>query len=122
MTINPLLCGVAVTLALNAGVAALLYVSNCLRRADDPSTEQDRGIKLLTYFIGAAESIVFLVSFYQGRPELAGGWLAFKLATKWKGWQYIVQPATGGLSWKEREAIATRTTTRFLAGTACNIV
>jgi hypothetical protein len=80
---------------------------------------------LLTYAIGAAESIVFLASFHLGKPEFAGGWLAFKLATKWKAWQHIVQPSATSheaLSWSEREAIATKTTTRFLAGTACNIV
>lgn len=118
-TLQGLLWGGALTLVLNAGVAWLLWY------ADHPSPAlHPRGprIRLLAYVTGAAESLVFFASAVTGKPELAGGWLVFKLGTKWRAWQHIIEPGEGAPSWRDREAIATRTATRFLAGTACNLV
>jgi len=131
-TLFIVLGGVVVTLVLNVGVMGLLCLADYLRPSNDPTRSPwvtrspgHHGFMLLTYLIGAAESLVFFASVLGDMPTLAGGWLVLKLGTKWKAWQHIVQAGAPGyeaLAWPVREAIATKTASRFLAGTACNIV
>lgn len=45
-----------------------------------------------TRWIGFLETGLFYASFVLGKYELAGGWLAFKVASKWPAWQHIAQP------------------------------
>lgn len=41
------------------------------------------------WWLGFLERILFFAAFYIGKWEIAGGWLAFKLASKWESWKIV---------------------------------
>jgi hypothetical protein len=79
-------------------------------------------------WIGAAERAITLVSVSLDQSGLIGGWLAFKVAAKWEAWSNIVKvpveltPLTPIAWYKARNAIGTWVLTRFLLGTASNVL
>jgi len=84
----------------------------------------------LNKYIGFLESILFFFCFYIDKPELIGGWLTFKLASKWEVWNTIMKipekldddkiPQIEYIGAKNE--IAWFTLQRWLFGTLANIV
>jgi hypothetical protein len=109
--------GAVCAFLLNLGVVGMLWFTD--DRRDRPI--RAKGLGRLEYILGGAETLLFFVSAWTRRYELAGAWLIFKLGTKWNAWQHIVGLDTGA-QWKDRDARASWMTTRFLTGTLCNLV
>lgn len=109
--------GAVLSFLLNLVVVGMLWFTD--DRTNPPI--RAKGLRRLDYILGLAETLLFFVSAWTRRYELAGGWLIFKLGTKWTAWQNIVGLDTG-TPWKDRDARASWTATRFLTGTLCNLV
>jgi len=79
--------------------------------------------------LGMLESLLFFACFVQKAPEVAGGWLVFKLGCKWEVWKNIISvPETlekdgNALDYLiARNAWGTRILSRFLVGTLCAVM
>ncbi|MGE5216174.1 MAG: hypothetical protein ACM3SP_04120 [Chloroflexota bacterium] len=72
--------------------------------------------------LGLIERLLFFVTFYAASYPLAAGWLAFKVATKWYGWQHVARiPADDyKLMLKQRVDWANYLVGRSLNGTLYN--
>ena len=53
-------------------------------------TKADKGIASATW-LGTLERLAFLAAFWAEYPTIILGWLAFKVAAKWKVWEIVVQ-------------------------------
>jgi hypothetical protein len=84
----------------------------------------DRG----AMWLGRLERALFFFAFWMGAPELIGGWLLFKVATKWEAWQNIVKlpDQIEGLDpvdyLRYRHAWGMSIMQSFLAGTLANVL
>jgi hypothetical protein len=78
-------------------------------------------------FIGRIERFIFFVAFLIGAPVVVGGWLAFKVASKWNAWTNItaVPKQVEGLADLDaaigRRRWASHVLTTFLVGTGYNV-
>jgi hypothetical protein len=75
--------------------------------------------------LGFLERLLFFISAWaSGAYVLGGAWLAFKVASKWYGWQHIVKvpdkPDT--LTLDDRHRLGSWITSRFLLGTLYNML
>lgn len=77
--------------------------------------------------LGVLEQTLFFLSFWLAAYEIAGGWLAFKLASKWEGWQSIVKvpesapPGVSSLHYlAAKNRWASATVQRWLLGVLLN--
>ena len=80
-------------------------------------------------YLGYLERTILFLSLAIGKYEIAGGWLAFKLAAKWQSWDQVVQipqklsPLMDDVQFLHvRHIWGTRLLNTFLVGTAANIV
>lgn len=79
-------------------------------------------------WLGRLEAILFFISFWLGAYVLAGGWLAFKVASKWETWQSIMKVPEHLPSIDELDFFAARNQwgsnllQRWLIGTLANIL
>lgn len=48
-------------------------------------------------YLGFLERILFFVTVYLGNWEVAGGWLLFKLGSKWESWKIVGEPSKESL-------------------------
>lgn len=77
-------------------------------------------------WIGFFERMLFFASAYMGAWVIAGGWLAFKLASKWESWKVVGETAGSGLGRSPMDFIlarrqwATLGYVSFLVGTLAN--
>jgi len=82
----------------------------------------------LNRIIGYAETISYFLVFSLEKPELIGGWLAFKVASKWQAWSTIIRlpekiGETKVLSYIEaKNKIASHTLQRWFLGNILNIL
>lgn len=124
--------GVTVTLVLGCGVGALLDILvPCPVR---PKTLKEEVWNALSQpvhtgkWIGLFERLVSLIAFWIPAYAILGGWLAFKVASKWETWKNIVQvPASlkgvSELAWYQgRIAYGSWLLSRFLIGTSLSIL
>lgn len=83
--------------------------------------------RLPTFFLGMAECLLFYVAFWANQVIAIGGWLAFKVATKWYAWQHITKiperlDDVAIIDFLRMKNVwATRVATRFLIGTLLNV-
>jgi len=73
--------------------------------------------------LGFLEHLLFFVGAWVPNAYLLeGAWLAFKVASKWYGWQHIIQVPGGEpkLTLDDRHKLGSWTTSRFLLGTIYN--
>lgn len=82
----------------------------------------------LNSIIGYVETMSYFLVFSLGNPELIGGWLAFKVASKWQVWSNIIRlpekiAETKALSYIEaKNKIASHTLQRWFLGNILNIL
>src|SRR5450759_5009275 len=55
------------------------------------SAMQPMGVETGMWLLGVLEQIIYFISLWVGAYLVIGGWLAFKLASKWQVWQHIVK-------------------------------
>lgn len=131
-TLIEVIVGVITTIILGIGVR---YFLNAIAKKPEPPNglkkkdwegiiERSSG----GYWIGVFERLISLTSFWLEQYSLIGGWLAFKVATKWEVWKNIIQvpnklnPVTP-LNWyKARNALGSWIFTRYLVGTLTNVL
>lgn len=95
-----------------------------LRRQWDELIAGDEGGK----FVGSLERVMFFAAFLIDAPLVVGGWLAFKVASKWNAWTNItvVPKEVKGMDELDlaigRRRWSSHVLTSFLAGTAYNIL
>ena len=79
-------------------------------------------------WVGILESFLFLAALWLVQPIIIGGWLAFKVATKWEVWRNVVRvPENLGVNneisyFQARSAWGTWLFNRFLVGTLMNLM
>ena len=79
-------------------------------------------------WIGYIERLIFFMGFWLDKYEIIGGWLAFKVASKWEVWGNVVRVAdvkkdeSSACDLKVRKDWGTWLFTRFIVGTASNVL
>ena len=79
-------------------------------------------------YLGFFEATLFFISFYVNQYELIGGWLTFKLASKWQTWNAIMKiperiEGVDIIAYiGAKNHIAWFTLQRWLLGTLANII
>lgn len=94
------------------------------------AAEIDDDQRAMIKFYGWMEATYFFVSIWLGAPLVVGGWLAFKLGSKWEVWQTIVKvpadgeklDADGVAKLATRNRWASKVLTAHLSGTLANIL
>ena len=87
--------------------------------------------------LGYMEMLLYYIAFchdFKSGSYIVGGWLAFKVASKWQSWNTVVKTPTEFVSDEEndiknkieelrtRNIWGTRLLSSFLVGTLCNIL
>jgi hypothetical protein len=62
---------------------------NLTKDSSEMFTDEKKRINI-NEVLGLFERLVFFIAFWLGRFEIVGGWLAFKVASKWEVWSNIV--------------------------------
>ena len=75
-------------------------------------------------WLGVLERILAFFSFYVDAYGVIGGWLAFKLGSKWQVWASVIKmPEKDEFSYlRARQRWGSWLHTRFLIGTLCNVL
>ena len=132
---SQLLFALSVTLALGWPVGLILRAIERSIVVPKPARISDDQWNLLTTipgrvggsWIGHIERFLFFVSITAALPELAVGWLAFKVASKWEAWGnvYKIPPKLARSTEFEwflaRTRWGSRTFQRSLIGTGANL-
>ncbi len=86
------------------------------------------GVLVNNRIIGFMEAILYFVAFYIEKPELIGGWLAFKVASKWHTWSMIlkipkrIENVDQFEYISAKNVVASHTLYRWLMGNIANIL
>jgi hypothetical protein len=93
--------GVAATLLAGAAIPYLMRQTRSAMRMEPPPGIRPERWQAVTdigdearrpiEWLGKLERILFFISFWLSVYEIAGGWLVFKLGSKWQSWQTIVK-------------------------------
>lgn len=91
---------------------------------NDLSKQTDTPAKIYAdKWLGIVERLVGATAGYSGEYLIVGGWLAFKVASKWENWTNIVKlDKTDIDDFEKRKTYGGNVYTRFLIGTAINIL
>jgi hypothetical protein len=135
----PFVAGMLVTGVLGRMVERMLRATRELFWTDDflPSPAKEAWEKMFKMspdthtpvrWLGWMERFGFFLAFWSGEAVLVGGWLAFKVASKWAAWQNIVKVPESNENFSgeqlasARFRLGTHLLQRFLLGTLGNVL
>lgn len=129
-----LLIGLFVTMLLECFAKPLLKLAGDTIKLIPPSATSEEQWRLLTggneggKYIGRLERLIFFAAFFAQAYTIIGGWLVFKVASKWEAWSNVVSVPSRIEGIKDldflvaRRRWASHVLVTFQVGTAYNII
>ena len=90
------LVGVPALMSMNARRASYLPPEGVTEADWKRAAEIDDDQRLMITVYGWMEATYFFLALWLGAPVLIGGWLVFKLGSKWEVWQTIIKVPSDG--------------------------